>query len=133
MALLATRFGPPLIFPKISSNMKKKGREERKCHSKAGRKSLGSRKMLKVLVLKQLYNLSYEQVEYQLKDRLSFMHFVGVGLNGTVPDENTVRNCFELYKETGAWDKLFKKFNRMPSLLTIPGFLFFETFLRVIT
>ena len=69
--------------------------------------------MLKVLVLKHLYNLSFEQVEYQLKDRLSFMRFVGVGLNGTVPDENTVRNYFEQYKQTGAWDKLLRKFDKM--------------------
>lgn len=100
-------------FDDILAYVKKKSREERECHSNAGRKSFGSRTMLKVLVLKHLYNLSFEQVEYQLKDRLSFMRFVGVGLNGTVPDENTVRNYFEQYKQTGAWDKLLRKFDKM--------------------
>lgn len=93
-------------FDDILAYVKKKSREERECHSNAGRKSFGSRTLLKVLVLKHLYNHSFEQEEYQLKDRLSFMRFVGVGLNGTVPDENTVRNYFEQYKQTGAWDKL---------------------------
>ena len=100
-------------FDDILAYVKKKGREARECHSNAGRKSFGSRTMLKVLVLKHLYNLSFEQVEYQLKDRLSFMRFVGVGLNGTVPDENTVRNYFEQYKETGAWDKLIRTFDKI--------------------
>jgi hypothetical protein len=34
--------------------------------------------MFKVLVLQTLYTLSDEQTEYQLKDRLSFMRFVGL-------------------------------------------------------
>ena len=33
--------------------------------------------MFKVLVLQTLYTLSDDQTEYQLKDRLSFMRFVG--------------------------------------------------------
>ena len=41
--------------------------------------------MFKVLVLQTLYTLSDEQTEYQLKDRWSFMRFVGSG--GTGPGE----------------------------------------------
>jgi hypothetical protein len=37
--------------------------------------------MFKVLVLQSLYTLSDEQTEYQLKDRLSFMRFVGLALH----------------------------------------------------
>jgi transposase, IS5 family len=33
--------------------------------------------MFKVLVLQTLYNLADEQVEYQIRDRLSFMLFFG--------------------------------------------------------
>jgi transposase len=36
--------------------------------------------MFKLLVLQTLYTLSDEQTEYQLKDRLSFMCFVGLAL-----------------------------------------------------
>ncbi len=35
-------------------------------------------------------NLSDDQVEYQLRDRLSFMRFVGFGLEDKVPDAKTV-------------------------------------------
>lgn len=36
--------------------------------------------MFKVIVLQSLYNLSDDQVEYQINDRISFMRFLGVGL-----------------------------------------------------
>ena len=40
----------------------------------------------KVLVVQTLYALSDDQTEYQLRDRLSFMRFVGLGLHDAVPD-----------------------------------------------
>jgi len=46
--------------------------------------------MFKILVLQTLYNLADEQVEYQIRDRLSFMRFLGLGLEDTVPDATTV-------------------------------------------
>ncbi len=46
--------------------------------------------MFKAIVLCELYNLSDDQVEYQLRDRLSFMRFVGFGLEDKVPDAKTV-------------------------------------------
>jgi hypothetical protein len=45
--------------------------EERK--SLAGRKPWDAVLMFKAIVLCELYNLSDDQVEYQLRDRLSFM------------------------------------------------------------
>ena len=36
--------------------------------------------MLKALVIQALYNLSDDQTEYQIRDRLSFMSFLGLGL-----------------------------------------------------
>jgi IS5 family transposase len=42
--------------------------------------------MFKAIVLCELYNLSDDQVEYQLRDRLSFMRFLGLGLEDGVPD-----------------------------------------------
>lgn len=46
--------------------------------------------MFKVLVLQHLYNLSDEQVEYQIRDRHSFSRFIGLHLEDRVPDAKTV-------------------------------------------
>ena len=53
--------------------------------SKAGRKPWDAIVMFKAIVLCELYNLSDDQVEYQLRDRLSFVRFLSVGLADTVP------------------------------------------------
>ena len=58
--------------------------------SPAGRKPLDAVMMFKAIVLCSLYNLSDDQVEYQIRDRLSFMRFLGLGLDGKVPDAKTV-------------------------------------------
>ena len=62
--------------------------EERK--SAAGRKPWDEIVIVKALVLQALYNLSDDQVEDQIRDRLSFMRFLGLGLADGVPDANTV-------------------------------------------
>lgn len=49
--------------------------------AKGGRPPYDPVLMFKVLVLQIPYTLSDEQTEYQLKDRLSFMRFVGLGLH----------------------------------------------------
>ena len=46
--------------------------------------------MFKTIVLCALYNLSDDQVEHQIRDRLSFMRFLGLGLEDRVPDAKTV-------------------------------------------
>ena len=43
--------------------------------------------MFKAIVLCALYNLSDDQVEYQLRDRLSFMRFLGLGLEERVAED----------------------------------------------
>ena len=55
-----------------------------------GRKRWSSELMGRILLLKRLYNLSDEQMEYQLRDRLSFMRFVRLGLGDEVPDSRTI-------------------------------------------
>jgi IS5 family transposase len=37
--------------------------------------------MFKVLILQSLYNLSDEQTEFQIQDRLSFMRFLAYNLD----------------------------------------------------
>src|SRR4051795_3488723 len=56
----------------------RKPEEERK--SAAGRKPWDAIVIFKTLVLQALYNLSDDQIEYQIRDRLSFMRFLGLGL-----------------------------------------------------
>src|SRR3982750_695332 len=48
--------------------------------------------IFQTLVLQALYNLSDDQLEYQICDRLSFMRFLGLGLADRVPDAKT-RAC----------------------------------------
>ncbi len=45
--------------------------------------------MFKVLVLQALYSLSDEATEFEIKDRLPFQRFLGLGLDGRVPDATT--------------------------------------------
>lgn len=62
----------------------------RPSRDKGGRPPFPTELMVRVLVLQQLFNLSDEQLEYQLLDRLSFQRFVGLRDSSRVPDANTV-------------------------------------------
>lgn len=66
--------------------------------------------MFKVLVLQRLYNLSDAQMQYQLLDRLSFLRFLGLGLQSTVPDEKTIWAFREKLTVQGVIEKLFDRF-----------------------
>ena len=46
--------------------------------------------MFKVLIIKRLYNLSHDQTEYQINDRISFMRFLNLTLGDRVPDAKTI-------------------------------------------
>lgn len=46
--------------------------------------------MFKILILQRLYNLSDEQTEYQITDRMSFMRFLELDLKSPVPDAKTI-------------------------------------------
>ena len=48
--------------------------------SRAGRKPWDAIVMFKTIILCALYNLSDDQVEHQIRDRLSCMRFLGLGL-----------------------------------------------------
>lgn len=57
---------------------------------KGGRPPFDPEMMFKILVLQTLYSLSDEATEFQIKDRLSFQRFLGLGLDGRVPDATTI-------------------------------------------
>jgi transposase, IS5 family len=78
---------------------------------KGGRPPMDAVMMFKVLVIQALWGLSDEQVEYQIRDRLSFMRFLGLGLAGRVPDYSTVWRFREALAEAGAIEPLFARFD----------------------
>jgi len=55
-----------------------------------GRPPYPTETMVRILMLKRLHNLSDEQMEYQLLDRMSFQRFCGLALSRTVPDRTTI-------------------------------------------
>ena len=58
--------------------------------SNAGAKGYDKLMMFKILILQRYYNLSDEQTEFQIKDRLSFMDFLGLQIGDRIPDEKTI-------------------------------------------
>ena len=79
--------------------------------SAAGRKPWDEVLIFKVLVLQALYNLSDDAMEYQLRDRLSFMRFAGLGLEDAVPDAKTLWLYREALAKAGAVEGLFNLFD----------------------
>ena len=84
--------------------------EERK--SNAGRKPYDTILKFKIVVLQSLYNLSDEQTEFLIRDRLSFMRFLDLGLEDAVPDATTIWLFREALAQAGLVGKLFDRFSR---------------------
>jgi IS5 family transposase len=68
--------------------------------------------MFKILILQSLYNLSDEAMEYQVRDRLSFMRFLNLAIEDSVPDARTIWLFREQLKELKLVKKLFTDFDR---------------------
>ena len=79
--------------------------------SKGGRPPFDPVLMFKILVIQTLNNLSDERTEYLINDRLSFMHFLGLGLSDRVPDAKTVWLFRERLTQAGAIERLFDRFD----------------------
>jgi IS5 family transposase len=58
--------------------------------SKGGRPPYDVVLMFKILILQRYYNVSDDAMEYAILDRLSFMRFLGLGINNPVPDSKTI-------------------------------------------
>ncbi len=86
-------------------------KKERK--SNAGRPSYDSVMMFKVLILQRLFNLSDDQTEYQITDRMSFQRFLGLSLGEKVPDAKTIWLFKETLTNAGVIESLFSQFNEM--------------------
>ena len=66
--------------------------------------------MFKVLILQRYYNLSDEQVEYQINDRMSFMRFLDLTIADDIPDSRTVWLFREQLADLGLVEELFSLF-----------------------
>lgn len=77
--------------------------------SNAGAKPIDVVLMFKILVLQQLNNLSDDRIEYQIRDRLSFMRFLGLRIEDGVPDAKTIWLFRERLKELNLVEALFAR------------------------
>jgi IS5 family transposase len=90
--------------------------------------------MFKILILQRLYHISDEQAEYQIKDRLSFMRFLGLTLCEDVPDDKTIWFFREQLVNAKIIESLFKKFLKelkKKNLITREGSIVDATFVDV--
>ena len=85
---------------------------EKEAKGAGGRPSFDRVMMFKILVLQRLYNLSDEQTEFQINDRLSFQRFLELTLSDTVPDATTVWLFRDTLSQKRTAEKLFARFNR---------------------
>ncbi len=80
--------------------------------STAGRKPIDVIMLFRMLILQSLYNLSDEQVEYQVRDRLSFARFLTSGIEDCIPDGTTLWLFREKLAKAGVIKKLFDRFDQ---------------------
>jgi transposase, IS5 family len=79
--------------------------------SRAGAKPFEVVLMFKILVLQPLHNLSDDGIEYQIRDRFSFMRFLGLQLEDRVPDSKTLWRFRERLKDLDLVEVLFVRFH----------------------
>jgi transposase, IS5 family len=79
--------------------------------SPGGRPRFDAVVMFKTLVIQRLYHLSDAQTEFMIRDRLSFMRFVGVDLHEVIPDEKTIWRFREELIRAGVMDELWETFH----------------------
>ena len=80
--------------------------------SMAGRKPIDAIVLFRMLILQSLYNLSDEQVEYQVRDRLSFTRFLTSGIEDCIPDGTTLWLFREKLAQAGIIERLFDSFDQ---------------------
>jgi len=66
--------------------------------------------MFKIIILQRYYNLSDEQVEFQINDRMSFMRFLNLTIADDIPDSTTIWNFREALTDLELVEELFALF-----------------------
>ena len=77
--------------------------------SKGGRPPFDHVLMFKILILQSQNNLSDERTESYVRDRLTWMSFLGLGLGDPVPDATTMWTFREALTKAGAIERLSRR------------------------
>ena len=116
-----------LFRPKLTKVFKKQAK------GAGGRPPYDYVMLFKVLVLQRIYNLSDDQTEYQINDRMSFMRFLGLGLGDRVPDAKTIWLYRDTLTKANVIRELFDLFNAQledAGLITHTGTIVDATFVE---
>ena len=116
-----------LFRPKLTKVFKKQAK------GAGGRPPYDYVMLFKVLVLQRIYNLSDDQTEYQINDRMSFMRFLGLGLSDRVPDAKTIWLYRDTLTKANVIRELFDLFNGQleeAGLITHTGTIVDATFVE---
>lgn len=84
----------------------------RPSRERGGRPPFPTEVMVRILLIQQLFNLSDEQMEFQLLDRLSFQRFAGLRDTSQIPDRTTIWTFKERLIKAGASESVFDAVNR---------------------
>ena len=90
--------------------------------SKGGRPPIDPVLMFKVLVLQKFHGLSDEACEFQIRDRFSFMNFLGLHPGDAIPDARTIWDFKQALERDGR-DGAPRLFERFDQILTGGGLI----------
>ena len=93
--------------------------------SKGGRPPYDHVLMFRILILQASHSLSDERTEYLVKDRLSFMRFLGLSLADRVPDANSIWTFREALTraQIGGVSAIEALFRRFDVMLSVAGYI----------
>jgi IS5 family transposase len=77
---------------------------------KGGRPNIDELAMPRALILQNWYGLSDPELEFQLADRISFQHFIGISFQ--IPDFTTLWRFRERLNQTGRWEQVWNELQR---------------------
>ena len=115
-----------MFRPELTSALRKEKR------GPGGRPPYDYVMLFKILVLQRIYNISDDQTEFQINDRMSFMRFLGLSLGDKVPDAKTIWLFRENLTRTDTVRKLFDRFEEMlatQNIITHTGTIVDATFI----
>ncbi|GHS85744.1 IS5 family transposase ISMac22 [Bacteroidia bacterium] len=95
-----------MFRPELESNLLNYNKK-----SNAGAKPYDVVMMFKIILIKRFYNLSDQQTEYQIIDRLSFKDFLGLSGGDKVPDEKSIWLFQDNLIKANLEEKLFEQFH----------------------
>ena len=67
--------------------------------------------LFKTLILQRLFNISDDQAEFQINDRMTFRRFLGLSLGDQVPDAKTIWLFRDRLAKAGVMEELFNSFS----------------------